>query len=137
MATTGTIYGGDTILSIDGTALAHSNSCALNLGQDFSEFSSKSGGRWRRFKPGKKGVLTFTAEGMVAYSDSANFSDIFAAYKDGTAVEIRMAGLSGDKYYMGDACYVETLVQTAADEGEITFNATFRVDGEVTEKTLT
>ena len=137
MATTGTIYGGDTILSVDGTAMAHSTSCALNLAQDFTEFSSKSAGRYRRFKPGKKGTHTFTVEGMVAYSDSANFADIFALFNTDASCEIRMAGLTGDKYYMADTCYVESLVQTAADGEDITFNATFRVDGQVTEHTLT
>jgi len=124
-------------MSVDGVAMAHSTNGVLNMPQDFAEFSSKSAGRFRRYKPGKKGTITFSVDAMVAYSDTANFSDIYALYLAGAACEIRMAGLSGDKYYMADTCYVESINKNAPDGEMETFTAVFRVDGMPSEKTLT
>mgnify|MGYP006874806189 CR=1 FL=1 len=49
------IKGNDLLISLDGVAIAGSKECSIEVDSDFREVSSPSSGKFRTYKPGRKG----------------------------------------------------------------------------------
>ena len=49
------IKGNDLLISLDGVAIAGAKECAIEVDNDFREVSSPSSGKFRTYKPGRKG----------------------------------------------------------------------------------
>lgn len=49
------IKGNDLLISLDGVAIAGAKECAIEVDADFKEVSSPQSGKYRTYKPGRKG----------------------------------------------------------------------------------
>lgn len=137
MALTGTSIGGQVLIYVDGTAIAHSTSATLNISKDMIPAVSKDTTNQMREKYPGAGEWSVDFGGLYVYSAAYGPSDIFALLVAGTQANIKFSpNTSGNKYFHGNG-YFTSLTLDAPDQDNTTFTGSFDGDGALTESSLT
>lgn len=103
MATpTGKFNGTDLILYFGGIAVAHSNTCVLEITQNQVPSTDKDSNRWDQFINGQRG-FNISVDGLINYSTSINAPELFDDYiaTDASATARFSTAASGDLYWEG------------------------------------
>ena len=137
MALSGTAIGGQFLVYVDGTAIAHSTDATLNITKDMIPAVSKDTTNQMREKYPGAGEGSVDFSGLYIYAAAYGASDIFALLIAGTTANIKFSpNTSGNKYFHGNG-YFTSLTISAPDQDNVTFSGTFEFDGAITESSLT
>ena len=129
--TTGTIDGSDLLLYAGGTAVAHSTSCSVSGKTNFREITTKDSNSRAEFRPT---ITDWSAavEGLVAYDDTYGFDELQAAWRNKTALTLKLSTeVTGDSILTGTA-YIESIEKGAPNGDNVTYNVSFRGTGDLT-----
>lgn len=118
-------------------AITHQTNASLSCSADMIDVTTKDSGGDRELLPGTRS-WTMSGEAMLAYDAANNYSALFAAWKNGTALTVVIqTGVTGDKKYSGSG-YLSSLEQTASGAGgdAVSFSYTLEGTGGLTEATI-
>jgi len=104
------IHGRNLILALDGTPLAGSKSCSVDMQQSFLQVASPTSGRWEESVP-ERLSWKITSDGLLV--EPANFNTLKAAMDNGTQVLIRFYDTNFGINQSGYA-YIESLDYAAS-----------------------
>jgi predicted secreted protein len=114
---------------------------ALGRSNDFDssrteiEVSNKTDGKWAAYLAGRI-KSSFSASFLLTNDENVtnyvSFEDLWDIYEAGTQVLIQMGSRITGDVYKEAYCIITALKSTAGDDAEVTFDATFRVTGQVT-----
>ena len=137
MALSGQSIGGEFLIYVEGTAIAHCKNGTLNISRDMIPAVSKSSSaNWEGNKPSTQ-RWSVDFDGLYVYAASYGVSDIFALQIAGTQVSVKFSpNTSGNKYFHGDM-YSNNITMDTPDEGNTTFSGSFTGDGALAEASLT
>jgi len=136
-ALTGTAIGGQFLVYVGGTAIAHSTDATLNVSKDMIPAVSKDTTNQMREKFPGAGEWSVDFAGLYVYAAAYGVSDIMALITPGTVSNIKFSpNTSGNKYFHGNG-YFTSLVISAPDQENVTFSGSWEADGDITESSLT
>ena len=96
-----TINGTNVVLSMNGTALALSKECDLDLTHAGRDTTTKDDSGWQTHAEGLRSWKV-TGKGLADFSASGNFTTLFQIFKNRTPVSVTFSAAgSGNKYYSG------------------------------------
>ena len=96
-----TINGTNVILSVNGTAVALSKECDLDLSHAGRDTSTKDDAGWKTEAEGSRSWKV-TGKGLADFGVAGNFTTIFQIYKNRSTVSVNFAAVgSGNKVYSG------------------------------------
>jgi len=129
------LQGGALLIYVDGEPVAAATSSTLDTTRNMIDMSNKDTGDMREIVAGR-GEWSMSSDNIVDFdvaSGSTGYLELFAAWKDGDEVTIKMAlktEESGDPYFEGKA-FISSLPLNAPDNDAATFSATFDGNGEL------
>jgi predicted secreted protein len=134
MGITGKISGDRFLVYLDDVAIAASNSATLNLSHSARDITTKDSNRSTERAKGLKD-WSVDVEGLVAFDESKNFTDLKSLWDNGTVVQVKFSTeASGDEFYIGNAIISDLSMETPQYDNA-TFSATFEADGPLNTKT--
>jgi len=134
MASTGFVEGTDLLVYWNGTAIAYSKNCTLNMELGNTPTTNKDDSGWEGILPTKR---KWSVDGDGLYNYAGSVSDLFALYNNRSRVSIKFTNnTSGDKYYTGYA-YITKLQLSAPDGETATYSFSFGGDGTLAEYAVT
>ncbi len=137
MALTGQSIGGEILVYIEGTAIAHTKNATLTADRDFiASITKSSSANWEGNRPSTQ-RWSLDYDGLYVYNAAYGVSDIFALQIAGTALSIKFApNTSGNNYFTGSA-YFSGLTMEAPDEANTAFSGSLIGTDALAEVTLT
>ena len=130
------IDGINLVIYINGNAVGHAKTHSLSLNDATIDITSKDSAGWEAILAGLKGG-TLSGDGLVDLTDSYTVDDIFTAYAAGTQISWKFStNTSSEKYFTGNGFFT-ALDQSAANKEAVTYSFSIKVDGAVTNPTLT
>lgn len=137
MALSGTAIGGQFLVYIGGTAIAHTTDGTLNISKDMISAVSKDTTNQMREKYPGAGEWSVDFAGLYIYSAAYGPIDIAALINAGTQVNVKFSpNTSGNTYYHG-SMYFNSLVISAPDQDNVTFTGSLEGDGDYSISALT
>jgi len=154
-ANTGTIHGGDILLSYNsGTVLspvwtpfAHGTTHSIKHPTSMREIASRTSGKHTNVRPGKHGITVISASGIATY-DGADYFTLKDLRDNMTAVQVKLSGRpsadtayievkeqTGDKYETGTG-YISSLQRDDPHDNNSTYSVEISVDGATTIATV-
>ena len=134
MASTGFVEGTDLLVYFNGTAIAYSKNCTLNMNLANAETTNKDDSGWKGVLPTKR---DWSVDGDGLYNYGGSVSTLFGLYNNRTRVSIKFSNNTpGDKYYSGYA-YITKLQISGPDAETATYSFSFAGDGQLSEYTVT
>ncbi len=142
MPTTGIFNGTNLVVLVGSEVVAHSTSCSLSVSADLPDATTKSSGGWADEIGGLKS-WSLTTDGLATVDPTAaNYvvGDIFTAWSNRTAVQVKFTTVSGSTPVNGDliwygSAFIESLDITADMESPATYSVSFTGTGVLTQAT--
>ena len=142
MPTTGIFNGTNLVVLVGSEVVAHSTSCSLSVSADLPDSTTKSSGGWADQIGGLKS-WSLTTDGLATVDPSgASYivGDIFTAWSNRTAVQVKFTTVSGSTPVTGDliwygSAFIESLDITADMESPATYSVSFTGTGILTQGT--
>ena len=135
MATTGVINGTLIGIYVNGSLIAKSTSCSIQITMATRNSSSKDSGGWEEALGGIR-AWTVSGDFLDAEDAAFRFDDMFALIGSRTPVTIKMSSeVSGDKYYTGSAL-VNDLSRECPMEENVTGSYSLKGTGALSEATV-
>ncbi|CAB5217933.1 COG5437 Predicted secreted protein [uncultured Caudovirales phage] len=131
MATSGVFNGTLLVVKLAGVAVAHAKTCALSVGVNMADATTKDSGGWNEHIQGVRNWSVKTDGLAVIQSADAgvNVEDLFSSISSRTDVSLTFSTfVSGDKIWTGTAS-VESMDFTGDMESPATFSASFTGTG--------
>lgn len=135
MPTTGVINGTLLQVSVNGTVIAKSTSCSLEITHETRDTTTKDSGGWTD-RLGALRSWNLSGDFLDAEDAAYRFDDLFALINNRTLVTLRMSsGVTGDKYYEGSG-FLTSLSREAPMEDNVSGSYSFEGTGALTENTV-
>lgn len=118
---------------VDDTPVAMATENGFSGNTSTSETTNKSSNGWEEHLPKKNGA-EFSVGAFKALDDAnMNYWDFFSLWAARTPVTIKWSTEeTGDKF-MSAQCIITSIEETANSHEDVTFSATLKVTGEITE----
>ena len=136
-ALSGTAIGKQFLVYVDGTAIAHTTDCTLNVTKDMIPAVSKDTTNQTREKYPHAGESSIDFAGLYVFAAAYGPSDLFAILIAGTACNIKFSPNNSDNKYFHGNGYLTSLSVSAPDGDNVTFSGSWECDGTLSESTLT
>ena len=131
MATTGIVSGNLMQLYLNGNPIGCTTTAAFSFSRAVTEAICKDNNGARQISPGGLSG-TFTTSGLWKFDAAYGVEDISTLFLAGTSLTVRWTtNVAGDFYFQAD-CYCTELSGAAAVNDNVTFDATFTIDGDIT-----
>lgn len=121
------VNGTNVVLYEGDVALGHSKSATMSLQMDMAEFTNKDSQGWKEVLAGKR-TASFSAEGLVDYSDQVNFEDFVERII--TRKEVQWVFQTEGMFYYGLG-YINNVEQVSQMENLSTYSVDFKVSGRI------
>jgi predicted secreted protein len=121
------VNGTNVVLYEGDVALGHSKSATMSLQMDMAEFTNKDSQGWKEVLAGKRSA-TFSADGLIDYSDQVNFNDF--ADRIITRSEVQWVFQTAGMFYYGLG-YITDVEQISETETVSTYSVNFRISGRI------
>ena len=121
------VNGTNVVLYEDDIALGHSKSATMSLQMDLAEFTNKDSNGWKEVLAGKRSA-TFSADGLIDYSDQMNFEQYVERII--TRAEVKWVFQTEGMYYYGLG-YITDVEQVSQMENVSTYSVNFKILGRI------
>lgn len=121
------VNGTNVVLYEGDVALGHSKNATMSLQMDMAEFTNKDSQGWKEVLAGKRSA-SFSAEGLVDYSDQVNFNDF--AERIIMRSEVQWVFQTAGMFYYGLG-YITDVEQISETETVSTYSVNFRISGRI------
>lgn len=136
MATVGIVEGNIMQLYLDGDAIGCTTEASFDFSREIIEAVCKDNNGARQIKLGGLSG-SFSTSGLWKFDATLSVEDIVDLFLAGTPMTVRWTtSVTGD-FYLEANCYCTNISGAAAVNDNVTFDATFEIDGDITKGTET
>lgn len=138
MATSGIVDGSLLRITVGGNNIAYATSCTFSRSRSSTDRVHKDLTSGQVEKTLQEATTTVTCEGFFSFDGANNTPDVLnTAFENKTLLSLELTtAVTGDVEWAFSA-YCTALEITAEAQEDVTFSATFEVDGAVTQQTIT
>jgi hypothetical protein len=132
MATTGAVIGNNLLLYMDGSAIACTTDCTFDFSRtEFSVTCKDNDGAEQIRLGGTSG--TFGVSGIWKFDAAYGIEDLMTAFLAATQLTARWSTDATGDFYLESEVYITNISGASPVNDAVTFDATFKITGSITQ----